>query len=72
MFLAFQIREFGLAQELSQRVKKGDKMKPRWLGQYKLVKCLDKGVVKIANPKTRGHSQKGCKSVSPQALLWPG
>ena len=32
--------------------KKGNKMKPCWLGPYKAVKCLDKGVVKIANPKS--------------------
>ena len=32
--------------------KKGDKMKPHWLCPYKVVKCLDKSVVKIANPKT--------------------
>ena len=32
--------------------KKGDKMKPRWLGPYKVVECLDKGVMEIANPKT--------------------
>ena len=35
----------------AKKSKKGDKMKPCWLGPYKVVKCLDKGVVKIANPK---------------------
>ena len=27
-------------------------MKPRWLGPYKVVECLEKGVMKIANHKT--------------------
>lgn len=27
-------------------------MKPRWLGPYKVNKCLEKGLYRISNPKT--------------------
>ena len=32
--------------------KKGDKMKPRWLGPYKVEKSLGSGVFKISNQIT--------------------
>ena len=32
--------------------KKGDKLKPRWLGPYKVHKCLEKGLYRISNLKT--------------------
>ena len=37
---------------LKNSVQKGDKMKPRWLGPYKIEKVLEKGVLKISNPTT--------------------
>ena len=36
----------------ARECKKGDKLKPRWLGPYKVVECLGKKVLKIANAKT--------------------
>ncbi|XP_064383396.1 uncharacterized protein LOC135332020 [Halichondria panicea] len=49
----------------ARECKKGDKLKPRWLGPYTVVECLDKGVFKIANPKT-GKTLK--KAVNQQRL----
>ena len=31
--------------------KKGDKMKPRWLGPYRVYEVLDKGVYRLENLK---------------------
>ncbi len=49
----------------ARECKKGDKLKPRWLGPYTVVECLGKGVFKIANPKT-GKTLK--KAVNQQRL----
>ena len=41
--------------------KKGDKMAQRWLGPYKVVQILEKGVYKLQIPSTGKKSQKMCK-----------
>ena len=51
-FLVFKPGSSVWLKNSAKESKKGHKMKPHWLGPYKVVKCLDKGVVKIANPKT--------------------
>ena len=43
----------------ARECKKGDKLKPHWLGPYKVVECLGKGVLKIANAKTGKTLKKG-------------
>ena len=41
-----------LMRNSAREAKKGDKMKPRWLGPYKVHEVLEKGLYRISNPKT--------------------
>ena len=41
-----------LLKNSAREAKKGDKMKPRWLGPYRVHKVLEKGLYRISNLKT--------------------